>query len=248
MSEIFGRLVLYGRADAPDGGYDWERKWLTPMVATGRRERIQAEFGTHYISGNDHPTWSVTSTTYEVDRKGRRVDVGGGAAHEEILRHWPALAPIVQFHLHDARSGMPMHARDNGAYYAQLALGIGLYMKPKDLTPEGREGWFHAFCRHVVGGLTEHDPEDIGAIFKTPIEVKPPEGVIFEGYAESVNGRKARRFEVQARVFRFITEREPVFALRNEELLAQFRMQNEPPSKAELDAQREYDVFGNSKA
>ena len=261
MSE-FGRLELKGRTDEP--GHSWERNWITPTskligrpqqwsavidrIAQYQREKINFRFGTSYIPGNSGPYWHVTGDTWRILKSGRRLDTGGGCLHEEALHYFPSLAPLVQFHLHDATTGMPMHARENGAYYAQLALGIGLYTKEEDRTPEGRERWFHVFCRHVCGGLTEDDEEDIRAIFETPIEVRPPEGVIFENYADSPDGMDARRFEVQARVNRYITEREGAFLVRNGELLTQFRMKNVAPTREEIIAVRTYDTYGRQNA
>ena len=77
--------------------------------------------GLHYIKGNSAPYFTLTCTTY----KGGR-DAGGGADHEEILRHRPDLKPLADLHL-SSIDGVPMHAEANGWYWlaGTVAGGFG---------------------------------------------------------------------------------------------------------------------------
>jgi hypothetical protein len=76
---------------------------------------ITVKAGLHYFGGNSAPYFSVTG---EITRPRRRDADTAGAIHEEILRHWPELAPVIDLHLSD-HNGTPMYAEANGWY--QLA-------------------------------------------------------------------------------------------------------------------------------
>jgi len=43
----------------------------------------------------------------------------GGCIHEEIIKHFPELQPLVDIHLAD-EDGVPMHAYSNASYFAGL--------------------------------------------------------------------------------------------------------------------------------
>lgn len=73
--------------------------------------------GLHYIRGNRQPYFSLTSWTRTV--LGR--DIGGGANHEEILRHFPQFKDLAKLHLSDI-DGTPMHAAANALYWLDGAM------------------------------------------------------------------------------------------------------------------------------
>jgi hypothetical protein len=68
--------------------------------------------GLHYLKGNSAPYFSLT---YEEGITGRRDCEACGAAHREILKHWPDLADLAALHLSDI-NGEPMHGIANGWY------------------------------------------------------------------------------------------------------------------------------------
>lgn len=72
-----------------------------------------------YRIGEQRPYFSVTGEigTYAQHRNGNVQACG--CLHEEILRAWPELAPIVALHLSD-EDGVPMHALENARYWAGL--------------------------------------------------------------------------------------------------------------------------------
>lgn len=70
--------------------------------------KVVAKGGLNMIRGNGRPYFSLTCDIYE---RGR--DVGGGAAHELILKLFPHLKPLADLHLSDI-DGVPMHAAENG--------------------------------------------------------------------------------------------------------------------------------------
>lgn len=75
-----------------------------------------------YTCGNNaHPHFSVTADIY---KPGRSHDpVACGCLHEEVLRYFPEMAPLVALHLSNADDGEPMHAEANGFYWLAGALG-----------------------------------------------------------------------------------------------------------------------------
>lgn len=65
---------------------------------------------------NGHQDFSITCDIYEKRSNGQFYDVGGGAAHEHILKLFPELKQFVDLHLSDAK-GVPMYAVENGFYH-----------------------------------------------------------------------------------------------------------------------------------
>lgn len=85
---------------------------LKPSIdIDGGKQRLVVKGGLHYIRGNRAPYFSVTCDIYENGR-----DVGGGAAHELILREHPDLADIIALHLSDM-DGAPGHDAPNAWYW-----------------------------------------------------------------------------------------------------------------------------------
>jgi len=65
----------------------------------GQTYRITVRGGLHYIRGNSQPYFSVTADIDEKTRGGRWRDHSGGCCHDEIVRVFPSLAPLVSMHL-----------------------------------------------------------------------------------------------------------------------------------------------------
>jgi hypothetical protein len=77
--------------------------------------RITAVGGLHYIRGNTSPYFSLTGSVDRFER-GRWEDDMGGCIHDELLKHWPELAPLAALHLSDI-NGAPSYAGENGFYF-----------------------------------------------------------------------------------------------------------------------------------
>jgi hypothetical protein len=78
-----------------------------------KEARIKVTAGLHYIRGNSAPYWFVTANIY---KPGARDSEAGGCLHDEVLKTWPSLAPVVALHLSD-HDGQPMYAEGNGWYW-----------------------------------------------------------------------------------------------------------------------------------
>lgn len=77
--------------------------------------RIQADYGLQYFGGNSDAYFSVTGSVDRV-RFGRWVEDSGGCIHDEVLKHFPELKPLVDLHLSDTQ-GAPMHAEGNAWFW-----------------------------------------------------------------------------------------------------------------------------------
>lgn len=89
--------------------------WTTPRGAP-TTATLTATAGLHLLGGNSRPYFSVTG---DIRRPGANDIDTGGCIHDEILAHWPVLAPVVAVHLADD-TGTPLHAVENGRYWLGL--------------------------------------------------------------------------------------------------------------------------------
>lgn len=69
------------------------------------------------------PHFSVTGEVTTTRSRMRRDIEAAGCLHDEALHYWPECAPLVALHLSSAKDGSPMHAIENGWYWAAGALG-----------------------------------------------------------------------------------------------------------------------------
>jgi len=71
------------------------------------------------LERNDYPYFSITGNIRKTDKRYRDPVIMGGAIHDEIVKHFPHLAPLVQVHL-SAPDGVPMYAELNARFWAGL--------------------------------------------------------------------------------------------------------------------------------
>ena len=70
-----------------------------------------------YVLGdNQFPYFSITGSIIKQDKRFRDPYLMGGCIHDEILKHFPQLAPLVKVHL-SGPDGVPMHAEANARYW-----------------------------------------------------------------------------------------------------------------------------------
>ena len=82
--------------------------------------------------GNSYPYFSITGEIRKTDKRYRDPILACGAIHDEILRYFPDLAPLVTVHL-SAPDGQPTHAEENARYWAGLSKwSDGRAMSPRD--------------------------------------------------------------------------------------------------------------------
>lgn len=91
-----------------------------PSWGVGRVINLDAKA---YSLHGQSPYFSVTARIGTAQKLARGDGDAGGCLHDEILRLWPQLAPIVALHLSNAITGEPMHAEANGWYWMAGALG-----------------------------------------------------------------------------------------------------------------------------
>lgn len=114
---------------------------------------LRVRGGLHFIKANSKPYFSLTCDIYQ---RGR--DVGGGAAHDLILRHFPKLKPLADLHLSDI-DGVPMHDASNAWYWvagADAELGANVeYHGGSGSDKRTPEQCLEIFAKHVRVSLNE---------------------------------------------------------------------------------------------
>lgn len=65
---------------------------------------------------NGHQSFSITADVYTTESRRRRDTAAGGCMHEEIIKRFPKLAPLVKWHLMSTDG--PMHYVANTCYHA----------------------------------------------------------------------------------------------------------------------------------
>lgn len=97
-----------------------QRKVFGPVKYTegGRNYQIKATVRFDDECGNGHNTFSITGDVHLCDASHRPVRWdGGGCIHEKIAKHFPALAPLIKWHL--VSTDGPMHYVANTVYHAE---------------------------------------------------------------------------------------------------------------------------------
>ena len=108
-----------------------------------RGSTIHVSAKLYQLDGNARAHFSVTG---EIREPGRREPSAMGCIHDDILRHWPELAPVVALDLSDD-TGAPMHAFANGWYWmAGLLGGAGQRYHGGNREPYGKEN----DCRAIL--------------------------------------------------------------------------------------------------
>lgn len=93
---------------------EWTHRYVSVggYPSYGAGYMIKVEAGLLHLQGNARPYFSVTAEIYKP--KARDCDACG-CLHDDILKFWPELAPVVALHLCDD-NGRPTYAEANGWY------------------------------------------------------------------------------------------------------------------------------------
>jgi hypothetical protein len=93
------------------------KEWNKVFQQDGFKHRIKVRASLRSLSGQPQ-FFSITGDIQRQAKNNRWMEECGGCIHDEILQHFPHLAPLVQVHLSD-ENGVPMHAYSNAAYWAK---------------------------------------------------------------------------------------------------------------------------------
>ena len=148
---------------------------------------------------NKHPHFSVTGTIYRRRNAASAWrDEGGGCVHSEIAMAYPELAPFIKWHLVAADG--PMHYAANGAYRVFKSE----FYEHEDPDPKALD---HFKSTVIWGAAPSFDhPWSLDTLMIVP-RVAPPDGVIWEKYAESAEGKDEAGAELERRVKEFLDRR-----------------------------------------
>lgn len=152
---------------APTEPAAWERTAARTFQDDDGSYRIVARWGLEKL-GSQAPYFHVV---YELHHRGRMVSCG--AAHDEIIRHFPELAPFVKWHL-TAWPGEPMHYLANAKFWAEAVLHM---RTERDDDPDAVE----CFMSTIAHGALPQDDVVLGAerlrgIYEDPDTLLLPEG------------------------------------------------------------------------
>lgn len=86
------------------------------VTRSNYKERTNVTIRLNDECKNGHQDFAITCDIFEQSKNGRWQNVGGGAAHDHILKLFPKYKIFVDLHLCDY-SGAPMHAAANGYYH-----------------------------------------------------------------------------------------------------------------------------------
>jgi hypothetical protein len=91
--------------------------WHKVFVENGEKYQIIVQSQLVHRDENSSPYFSIGGDIFRLARNGRKPWVAGGCIHDEIIKHFPQLQPLVDIHLSDD-NGVPVHAYFNAAYWA----------------------------------------------------------------------------------------------------------------------------------
>jgi len=95
------------------------KKWSKVFYKDGEKYRIDVIADLVHRDGNSNAYFGIGGDVFRLAKNGRKVWEMGGCIHEEIIKHFPELQPLVDIHLAD-EDGVPMHAYSNASYFAGL--------------------------------------------------------------------------------------------------------------------------------
>ncbi len=93
------------------------KEWNKIFYENGEKYRIQVRSELVHRDGNSNAYFSIGGDIFRLAKNGRKVWESGGCIHDDIIKHFPQLQPLVDIHLAD-EEGVPMHAYANAAYWA----------------------------------------------------------------------------------------------------------------------------------
>jgi len=97
----------------------WEKMISGKPYGVNKLVKLTANAELVKRDGNDYPYVSLTGEISRNDKRFRDPIITCGCIHEEILHHFPQLAPLAAVHL-SAADGQPMHSEANARFWAGL--------------------------------------------------------------------------------------------------------------------------------
>lgn len=93
------------------------KEWNKVFYENGYKHRIKVRAELVHLEGNASPYFSITGEVDRQAKNNRWMQEKCGCIHDDIIKHFPKLQPLVDIHLSD-ENGVPMHAYANAGYWA----------------------------------------------------------------------------------------------------------------------------------
>jgi hypothetical protein len=93
------------------------KEWNKVFYENGYKHRIKVRAELVHLDGNSSPYFSITGEVDRQAKNNRWMQEKCGCIHDDIIKHFPKLQPLVDIHLSD-ENGVPMHAYANAGYWA----------------------------------------------------------------------------------------------------------------------------------
>jgi hypothetical protein len=93
------------------------KEWNKVFYENGYKHRIKVRAELVHLEGNSSPYFSITGEVDRQAKNNRWMQEKCGCIHDDIIKHFPQLQPLVDVHLSD-EDGVPMHAYANAGYWA----------------------------------------------------------------------------------------------------------------------------------
>jgi len=93
------------------------KEWNKVFYENGYKHRIKVRAELVHLDGNSSAYFSITGEVDRQAKNNRWMQEKCGCIHDDIIKHFPKLQPLVDIHLSD-ENGVPMHAYANAGYWA----------------------------------------------------------------------------------------------------------------------------------
>lgn len=166
-----------------------EKTEVTTYTNDGRTYKMKVKIRHDDCCGNGHNSFAITCDIYERRGNDTWIDVGGGAAHEEIAKHFPHLAPFIKWHL--TSTDGPMHYVANSMYHASDKDCWGLRKGEKKQLRKGGTGPLAWQLAAIVDG-EERDArvDGVKQYIDSDTQPEPPaEGLIYAPWCREGEGK-----------------------------------------------------------
>jgi len=183
--------------------------------------QMTVRYGFHWIKGNRRPYFSITADILRLVGNHRWAEYAGGCLHEDIVKHFPMLEPLIKWHLADD-DGKPMHYAANAAYWLEHVHRISQWNGDNEINEI--DPW-EAFQKSVVFGACYLDDQAVKKLLAL-IKFDDPFAEAFADEPDLLESaiKPVKREILRARVEKFCAERKACLRWTMRDDMRKFRV------------------------